>query len=131
MQQRAAHRGPVWRPAAALRALGEEPHYLPDEQAFQLSRTEGALTTRLHLTFREGQLELGVYVKTPQGELGGTAHSLAMQVARRQNPELKRAPAYPKIPYVTAEDHRAVLKEVVKLFTDVHRALVKSGGAWA
>src|SRR5688572_15780626 len=95
--------------AQLLRDAGFDCKYFARERFFRHEVVEGALSWWLHFSFSKATaanrwgaavpsaLELGIYLHTPRGSLGGTAHGLALQVARRRDGAFERTPAYPRL----------------------------------
>ncbi|MCA9661035.1 MAG: hypothetical protein KC486_22020 [Myxococcales bacterium] len=71
------------------------------ERFWRHVREDGDRTWWLHLAASGGRLELGLYLRTPRGDLGGPAHSLVLKAARRRSRGFTREPPYPRLPLTT------------------------------
>jgi hypothetical protein len=111
-----------------IASLGLAARYFKKEGFFRCEEKDGDIVSWLHLTFRGGVLEMGFYVNTPAGNLGGTAHGLAKSVAKRVDPNFSRKPPYPRVPYGSRDEVVDAIRECVVLFRQVKRAALEAEG---
>jgi hypothetical protein len=125
--------------ATVLDAHSLTAKYFAKEEFFRHVVMDSIGTWWFHLTFRApspatkwggatpGTLELGLYLKTPLGDLGGTLHGLALTVAQRSDALFERSPSYPRIAYVTEEELHSAVAFSADLFQRLRAATVESG----
>ncbi|MEZ4383727.1 MAG: hypothetical protein R3A79_20515 [Nannocystaceae bacterium] len=87
--------------AALLEREGLEATWFRRERFWRHVRVDGDRTWWLHLT-DAASIELGLYLRTPRGDLGGPVHALVLKAARRRSRAFRRAPPYPRLPRRTA-----------------------------
>jgi hypothetical protein len=111
---------------AALESTGRPFRFNSKEQFFAM-REEGA-PAELGLNVAiDGSVEFILVARAPTGHIGPTFHRLALDVAKRDAPELVPSPRYPRPSYRDAAELREVLAQGLVLYSDLATAILVSG----
>jgi hypothetical protein len=105
--------------ATALAETGFAFTYHKQDRFFAYEDPAGGLDIGLHVAFRHAQAEFIIGFDTPYGGVGGPFHSLAAKSEGVRRRGWEHDPLYPRLPFATRENLRAVLAFGVGLYEEV------------